>query len=81
MDVHRLKIGCEKKALEPERSIWILAMKWLLISVHDLNGRPWPFASEAFLEIHVYDVLEHLDDVTLTLEEANRVGRLAQSCT
>jgi SAM-dependent methyltransferase len=41
--------------------------------VHDLDVRPWPFRAGQFAEVHMYDVLEHLDDVTATMEEVHRV--------
>jgi hypothetical protein len=28
--------------------------------VHDLNETPWPFADDAFSEVHGYEILEHL---------------------
>lgn len=43
--------------------------------VHDLNIRPWPFAQDRFRAVHLYDVLEHLDNVVTTLEEIHRVSR------
>lgn len=43
--------------------------------VHDLNEHPWPFGDNSFTEIHAYDVIEHLDDVVLVMEELHRVAR------
>jgi SAM-dependent methyltransferase len=43
--------------------------------VHDLNQRPWPFPGGRFTEVHMYDVIEHLDDVVKTMEEIHRVCR------
>jgi hypothetical protein len=43
--------------------------------VHDLNCIPWPFADNAFAEVHAYDVIEHLRDVVQTLEEIHRICR------
>lgn len=28
--------------------------------VHDLNVTPWPFASDAYDEVHAYEVMEHI---------------------
>ncbi len=43
--------------------------------VHDLDQTPWPFAADAFDEVHAYDVLEHVRDVPAVLDEIHRVGR------
>lgn len=43
--------------------------------VHDLNIAPWPFPAGSFDEIHARDVIEHLDDILLTMEEIHRVAR------
>ncbi len=43
--------------------------------VHNLNVRPWPLPSNHFTEVHAKDVIEHLDDVILTMEEVHRVCR------
>lgn len=43
--------------------------------VHDLNIAPWPFPAGSFDEIHAKDVIEHLDDILLTMEEIHRVAR------
>lgn len=43
--------------------------------VHDLNVRPWPFEDSRFGEVLAFDVLEHLADVTATLEEIHRISR------
>jgi hypothetical protein len=41
--------------------------------VHDLNVTPWPLPKSHFTEVHIYDVVEHLKDVSLTMEEIHRV--------
>ena len=43
--------------------------------VHDLDQRPWPFASDQFTEVIAYDVIEHLDDIVATMEEIHRVSQ------
>jgi hypothetical protein len=43
--------------------------------VHDLDVRPWPFPDNRFGEILLFDVIEHLDDLTGVMEELHRVGR------
>ena len=43
--------------------------------VHDLNVLPWPFDSDRFQEVLMYDVLEHLQDVVAAMEEIHRVSQ------
>lgn len=43
--------------------------------VHDLNVMPWPFESDRFDVVLMYDVLEHLHDVVAVMEEVHRVCR------
>jgi hypothetical protein len=42
--------------------------------VHDLNVRPWPFATSEFMEVVGHDVLEHIRDVVAFMEELHRVA-------
>ena len=41
--------------------------------VHDLDVIPWPLPDRHFTEVHAYDVVEHLQDVVLTMQEIYRV--------
>jgi SAM-dependent methyltransferase len=41
--------------------------------VHDLNCYPWPWSSDSANEFIVKDVLEHLDNFMLALEEIYRI--------
>lgn len=41
--------------------------------VHDLNQFPWPWKDQAFDEVYMKDVLEHLDDVIKVMEELHRI--------
>ncbi len=43
--------------------------------LHDLNSRPWPFETDAFDQIICRDVIEHMPNITETMEEIHRVGR------
>jgi SAM-dependent methyltransferase len=43
--------------------------------VHDLNVRPWPFPDDRFSEVAMYDVIEHLDNLLVVIEELHRVCR------
>ncbi len=43
--------------------------------VHNLDVAPWPFHPSTFDEIHAYDVIEHLDNTLVTMEEIHRISR------
>jgi SAM-dependent methyltransferase len=70
----RLNIGCGRKRRDDCLNLDISADVGADV-VHDLNVVPWPFSSQAFAEVHAYDVLEHVGDVPRVLEEIHRVCR------
>jgi SAM-dependent methyltransferase len=41
--------------------------------VHDLNQYPWPWKANSINKIEIMDVLEHLDDFVLAMEEIYRI--------
>lgn len=41
--------------------------------IHDLNEHPWPWNDNAFDEILAIDILEHLDNFILAVEEIHRI--------
>ena len=43
--------------------------------IHDLNEFPWPFNDNEFDEVICQDILEHLDDLPLTMMEINRISK------
>jgi SAM-dependent methyltransferase len=43
--------------------------------VHDLNKFPWPFKDNTFDEIYASHVLEHVEDLTKTMEEIIRISK------
>jgi SAM-dependent methyltransferase len=43
--------------------------------VHNLDVFPWPLPDDHFQEVWAYDVLEHLDNLILVMEEIHRVCR------
>jgi hypothetical protein len=43
--------------------------------VMDLNHRPWAFTNEVFEEVYALDILEHVDDPFLFMEEVWRVSK------
>jgi SAM-dependent methyltransferase len=42
--------------------------------IHNLNIFPYPFSDSSFDEIYIDNVLEHLDDVLLVMEEVHRIS-------
>lgn len=43
--------------------------------VHDLNDTPWPLEDNTFDAIYCKDIIEHLNDVTKTMEEIHRIAK------
>jgi len=48
--------------------------------VHNLNEYPWPWDDSSVDEFLAYDVLEHLDDLVLSLEEIYRILKPGGLC-
>ena len=46
---------------------------------HDLNRIPYPFAEGEFDAIRCMNIIEHLDDVIMVMQELHRIGR--SGCT
>jgi len=42
---------------------------------HDLEIYPYPFPDEAFDEVHAISIVEHLNDVIMTIEELHRITK------
>lgn len=43
--------------------------------IWDLDDFPWPLASDAYDRIHMSHIIEHVRDISQTMEEIYRVGR------
>jgi len=43
--------------------------------IHDLNSLPWPFDDNEFDQVICQDVLEHLSDIPLIMQEISRISR------
>ncbi|MGA7731716.1 MAG: methyltransferase domain-containing protein [Chloroflexia bacterium] len=43
--------------------------------VHDLNKAPWPLEDDQFTKAYCVDVVEHVDNVVLFMEEVHRICR------
>jgi len=69
-----LNLGCGLKHL-PDAVNLDLSPDAAPDVVHDLDDAPWPFPNDHFSEVVAYDVIEHLDDVVLTMEQIHRVCR------
>jgi SAM-dependent methyltransferase len=69
-----LNLGCGLKHM-PEAVNLDLSPDAAPDVVHDLNAVPWPFSNDCFSEVLAYDVIEHLDNVTLAMEQIHRVCR------
>jgi hypothetical protein len=68
----RLNLGCGLKHL-PDAVNLDITPETNPDVVHDLNHGPWPFPEDSFREVLAYDVLEHLDNFILAMEEIHRV--------
>jgi SAM-dependent methyltransferase len=69
-----LNLGCGRKHLPGAVNLDVSAQVGADV-VHDLGRMPWPLPSDAFREVHAYDVLEHLEDVGGAMEEIHRICR------
>jgi len=73
-DIARLNLGCGRKRMDHAVNLDASDRVGADV-VHDLNRTPWPFADDAFEEVHALDVLEHLENVVRALEEIHRICR------
>ena len=69
-----LNLGCGRKPLPGAVNVDISSDVGADV-VHNLARMPWPLPSDAFAEVHAYDVIEHLEDVVGAMEEIHRVCR------
>lgn len=68
----KLNLGAGQDIIEGWVNHDIVSIKGVDI-VHNLNIIPWPWASDSIDEIKLYDVLEHLDDFMLAIQEVWRI--------
>ena len=71
---NKLVIGCGKKIIEDFVNVDIIKLDGIDI-VHDLNRFPYPFKDNEFKFIYCDNVLEHLNDIKLPIEELWRISR------
>ena len=69
-----LNLGCGRKLIKGAVNVDISGGVGADV-VHDLANTPWPLPSDAFNEVHAYDVIEHLEDVVGAMQEIHRVCR------
>lgn len=74
-----LNLGCNNSRIPGSIGVDVIKKDTVDI-VHDLNQTPYPFTDNYADEIHMYHVLEHLDDPIKAIEEVYRIlkpgGRL-----
>jgi len=68
-----LNIGCGKTRIPNSIGVDEVRIDDFVDIVHDLNDLPYPFQSNYADEIHLYHVLEHLDEPIKKIEELYRI--------
>ncbi len=68
-----LHLGCGKTKIPNSIGVDLVNIKGVVDVVHDLNILPYPFKSSSIKEVHMYHVLEHLDNPLQVLEEIHRI--------
>lgn len=71
---NRLNAGCGQKKLDDAVNLDITPDINPDV-LHDLNEFPWPLPSNHFREVFFYDVIEHLEDIVVVMEEIYRICR------
>ena len=68
-----LHLGCGKKRIPDSIGVDVVPIEGFVDIVHNLNKFPYPFKDNSFEEVHMYHVLEHLDNPLRVMEEINRI--------
>ncbi len=68
----KLNLGCGNDIRKGWINADILKLEGVDICF-DFNKIPWPFKDDTFDEVYTSHVLEHIDDLTKTMEEIKRV--------
>jgi len=75
-----INLGCSGSRIPGSIGVDIIPNDDTVDIVHDFNEYPYPFKDNQADEVHIYHVLEHLDDTIKTIEEIHRIlkpgGRL-----
>jgi SAM-dependent methyltransferase len=69
----KLLLGCGKTKMPNAIGVDSVLISEYVDVVHDLNIVPYPIPDQACDEVHMYHVLEHLDNPIEKLEEIHRV--------
>jgi len=70
--LNKLNLGCGKDVKKGYLNLDSARLAGVDI-VHDLNNTPWPFKANTFDEICCHNVLEHLDNLIISMEEIWRI--------
>ncbi|MDD5731928.1 MAG: class I SAM-dependent methyltransferase [Patescibacteria group bacterium] len=73
MDKKILNIGCGTTRIPDSIGVDRTFIDGFVDVVHDLNMVPYPFENSSIDEIHMYHVLEHLDEPIKKIEEMHRI--------
>lgn len=68
-----LLLGCGKTRIPGAIGVDRTSIEGYVDVIHDLDAIPYPFESDSAREIHLYHVLEHLQDPLRKLEELHRI--------
>lgn len=72
--VRALNLGCGKNKIPGSVGVDIHETEVTDI-ISNLNVRSYPFRDNVFDEIYAIDILEHLDDVKMVMEEIHRISK------
>lgn len=73
METVILNLGCGKTKIPHSIGVDNISILGYVDVVHDLNSLPYPFSSNYADEIHLYHVLEHLDNPLKKMKEFHRI--------
>lgn len=68
-----LNLGCGKTRIPDSIGMDIVPIEGYVDIVHDFNKLPYPLKAHSFDEIHMYHVLEHLQQPVKIMEELHRI--------
>ncbi|OGC70113.1 hypothetical protein A2415_00755 [candidate division WWE3 bacterium RIFOXYC1_FULL_39_7] len=68
-----INFGCNGSRIPGSIGVDVIPRKETVDVVHNLNNYPYPFPDNYADEIHLYHVLEHLDDSIKAIEELHRI--------